>query len=70
LIISTKNIPDKTSGIIIYDMMGNKVFEKTISLDNETGTLSLYLDNKLSKGIYFIKFISEGYSNISRIVKE
>jgi len=70
LIISTKNAPDKMSEVIIYDIMGNKVYEKPITLENESGVFTLNLGGNISKGIYFIKFISDGYTNTSRIVKE
>jgi hypothetical protein len=69
LVVRIININSIKANIEIYDMLGSKVFESTMSniSDNDRYTINL---SKLSPAVYFIKFISDSFIKTDKIYKK
>lgn len=69
IIIDIQNFSDNSANIVIYDIIGNKVLEKSITksqIPEHELTLEL---NALSFGVYTLIFVSDNFSTSSRIIK-
>jgi len=63
------NVNFENALIRVYDMLGNKVFEKKLtSADAENQTIKLNLED-LKVGIYTVEFKSESFTNVAKVVK-
>jgi len=64
-----QNLDFDRAALRIYDLLGKIVFEQDLeSNGQEVQKLTLNL-NFLPAGMYSAEFVSEGYSNTTRIVK-
>ena len=69
LFVDIQNIVNTNASLIIYDLLGNKVYENDIRIEDELNyKITLDLKN-LNTGVYMVNFISDEYSNTVRIVK-
>ncbi len=67
--ILISNLHSSTSKIEIYDILGNKVIERTLcNIDNNNNKFIINL-SELIKGPYLIKFISDNFVKTQRIIK-
>ena len=69
VVVDIQNLKAEKATLVIYDMLGKKVFDKIINSDEllvSKFTISL---QKLAAGVYTVSFTSEEFNNTSRIVK-
>ncbi|HNW69531.1 MAG TPA: T9SS type A sorting domain-containing protein [Bacteroidales bacterium] len=69
VVVDLHNIMYKNAMIKIYDLLGKEVYRMNLnSYESETQKLIMDL-HSLSGGIYSVEFISDDFSNTSKIVK-
>ena len=67
--VDIKNVSVENATLDIYDILGDKILEKNIDIEqpgNNKITLNL---SSLPVGVYFVKFTSENYTWTTRLVK-
>ncbi len=68
LTVEIKARNTQMSQVVLYNLRGQKVYSKEISLNNKSNKVNLNLP-KLSSGIYFLKVEGESNSSLSKVVK-
>jgi hypothetical protein len=69
VVVDLQNVRFEKATLKIYDLLGKIVFEQDVESSNLVEQkLTLNLD-LLPAGLYSAEFVTDGYSNISKIVK-
>jgi hypothetical protein len=67
--ISIKNLQSDKGQVMIWNMFGNIIFDKTVFFDESNDVINLDL-SAFADGVYTVRFSADGYVNIQKIIKK
>ncbi|MCK9613835.1 MAG: T9SS type A sorting domain-containing protein, partial [Bacteroidales bacterium] len=70
VVIDIHNLSATKASLVIYDLLGNKVYENIFSMVEEINKKFTIDLNRLPVGVYIASFVTDEYSIVSRIVKQ
>jgi hypothetical protein len=69
IMVDVQNLISSNAIIIVYDVLGNKILEKTFSsIDFQNHVFSLQMEG-ISTGVYTISFSTDNFTDIHKVIK-